>query len=66
MNKSGTPSTGYPLGSPGRAAGGERNTPGSINLNLDGRRLTSPLQGFGPLFEKRYRVRLVGVQSFRG
>jgi hypothetical protein len=35
--------------------------PGSINLNLDGKRLTSPLQGFGPLWQKTYQIRLSGV-----
>ena len=35
--------------------------PGAENLNMDGRRLTGPLQGFGPLWEKVYRVRLKGV-----
>lgn len=35
--------------------------PGAINLNMEGRRLTGPLQGFGPLWEKVYEVRLEGV-----
>jgi hypothetical protein len=35
---------------------------GAINLNVAGHRLVGPLQGFGPLWKKRYRVRLVGVE----
>jgi hypothetical protein len=35
--------------------------PGSINLNLEGKRLTSPLHGFGPLWQKTYMIRLSGV-----
>lgn len=30
----------------------------AINLNVEGRRVVSPLQGFGPLWQKTYRVRL--------
>jgi hypothetical protein len=33
----------------------------AINLNVDGRRLTGPLQGFGQLWQKTYRIRLKGV-----
>jgi len=37
-----------------------RNPPaGAVNKNVDGRTLSGPLQGFGPLWEKRYRIRLV-------
>lgn len=32
------------------------------NLNVDGRHLTSPLNGFGQLWQKTYRVALTGVQ----
>ena len=35
---------------------------GAINLNLNGRQITSPLQGFGRLWLRTYRVRLSGVQ----
>jgi hypothetical protein len=31
---------------------------GAVNLNVDGRRPTSPLQGFGRLWQKTYRVRI--------
>ena len=31
---------------------------GAINLNVDGRRLTSPIQGFGKMWQKTYQVRL--------
>ena len=33
---------------------------GAVNLNLDGREVMSPMQGFGPLWQKTYRVRLTG------
>ena len=29
----------------------------ALNLNVQGRYLLNPLQGFGPLYRKRYRVR---------
>ncbi|MBA3251391.1 MAG: hypothetical protein H0T66_14055 [Geodermatophilaceae bacterium] len=31
---------------------------GAVNLNVEGRRLTGPLQGFGTMWQKTYRVRL--------
>ncbi len=31
---------------------------GAINLNVDGRRLTSPIQGFGQLWQRTFRVAL--------
>jgi len=34
---------------------------GATNLNVDGREVVSPMQGFGPLWQKTYRVRLTGV-----
>lgn len=34
---------------------------GAINLNVDGRQITNPLQGFGQLWQKTYRVRLSGA-----
>ncbi len=34
---------------------------GAINLNVEGRRLTGPLQGFGQLWQKTYRIRLEGT-----
>jgi hypothetical protein len=33
----------------------------AINLNVEGRRLTGPLRGFGQLWQKTYRVRLDGI-----
>lgn len=33
---------------------------GAINLNVEGRQVVSPLQGFGQLWQKTYRVRLSG------
>lgn len=35
---------------------------GAMNLNVEGRQLTSPLQGFGQLWQKTYQVRLNGTQ----
>lgn len=35
--------------------------PEAINLNVTGRRPTSPLQGFGQLWQKTYRIRLEGT-----
>ena len=34
---------------------------GAININVEGRRLTGPLQGFGQLWQKTYEVRLAGA-----
>jgi hypothetical protein len=34
---------------------------GAVNLNVDGHRVAGPLQGFGPLWQKTYRVRLDGA-----
>src|SRR3954454_8068752 len=31
---------------------------GAVSLNVDGRRLTSPIQGFGKMWQKTYQVRL--------
>lgn len=31
---------------------------GAINLNVDGRRLSGPLQGFGPMWQKTYRIKI--------
>src|SRR5260370_9048494 len=33
---------------------------GALNLNVDGRQITSPLQGFGQMWQKTYRVSLKG------
>jgi hypothetical protein len=35
---------------------------GAINLNVDGRRVMSPLQGFGQMWQKNYRIRLTGTK----
>ena len=35
---------------------------GAANVNVQGRREVGPLQGFGKLWQKTYRVRLAGVQ----
>ena len=39
---------------------GER--PGALNLNVDGKGLTGPLQGFGAMWQKTYRVSLAGAE----
>ena len=36
---------------------------GAVNLNVEGRQVVSPLQGFGPLWQKTLRVRLSGVTA---
>lgn len=35
---------------------------GASNLNLEGRQMVSPLQGFGQLWRKTYRIRLEGAE----
>jgi pyruvate/2-oxoglutarate dehydrogenase complex dihydrolipoamide dehydrogenase (E3) component/anti-anti-sigma regulatory factor len=35
--------------------------PGALNLNLDGRQAIGPIDGFGPMWEKTYRIRLADV-----
>jgi hypothetical protein len=39
-----------------------RTPTGALNLNVDGRRTTSPLQGFGQIWQKTFRIRLNGAQ----
>lgn len=36
---------------------------GAINLNVEGRHLTGPLQGFGQLWQKVYKIRLSGANA---
>ncbi|MET0760927.1 MAG: hypothetical protein ABWZ63_01180 [Thermoleophilaceae bacterium] len=36
----------------------EQKPEGALNLNVEGRRLTSPIHGFGKMWQKTYRVRL--------
>lgn len=36
---------------------------GAVNLNVEGRRVVGPLQGFGPMWQKTYRVRMAGSES---
>jgi hypothetical protein len=31
---------------------------GAVNINVEGRRLTSPIQGFGKMWQKTYQVRI--------
>jgi hypothetical protein len=35
--------------------------PGAVNLNVDGRQVVGPLQGFGPMWQKTYSTRLSGA-----
>jgi hypothetical protein len=35
---------------------------GAMALNLDGRQVASPIQGFGPMWQRTYRIQLAGVQ----
>jgi hypothetical protein len=37
--------------------------PGGAAINVSGRRPTSPIQGFGRMWQKTYRVRLVGADT---
>jgi hypothetical protein len=34
---------------------------GALNLNVDGKLVVGPLQGFGPMWQKTYRIRLTGA-----
>ena len=36
---------------------------GALNLNVEGRRTVGPLQGFGKMWQKTYRVRLEGIDA---
>jgi hypothetical protein len=36
---------------------------GAVNINVDGRRVVGPLQGFGQLWQKTYWVRLTGLKA---
>ncbi len=36
---------------------------GAINRNVDGRQAVGPLQGFGQLWQKTYRIRLAGISA---
>ena len=40
--------------------------PGAVNLNVEGRRVVNPLLGFGPMWQKTYRVRLTGANITAG
>jgi hypothetical protein len=41
----------------------DQQTEGGVNLNVTGRRVMSPIQGFGQMWEKTYTVRLVGASE---
>ena len=36
---------------------------GALNINVDGRQVVGPLQGFGQLWQKTYWVRLTGLKA---
>ncbi len=40
--------------------------PGAVNLNVDGRRVVGPLQGFGAMWQKVYTIRLMGASARPG
>lgn len=40
--------------------------PDAINLNVNGRNVVSPMQGFGKMWQKTYRIRLEGVSVTPG
>lgn len=70
MDNPGTPTSGTPSGQPRDAANwAQRGTDlrvsdapeSAINLNVDGRRVVSPMQGFGKMWQKTYRIRLEGA-----
>ncbi|HUS13877.1 MAG TPA: hypothetical protein VM536_02560 [Chloroflexia bacterium] len=39
---------------------------GAVNLNVEGRRVVGPVQGFGPLWQKTFRLRLAGANVTPG
>jgi hypothetical protein len=39
----------------------EQAPAGALNLNVQGKQVTSPIQGFGKMWQKTYRVRLTGL-----
>ena len=49
------------LGEAGRPPRGDGRRAGAAGINVAGRRPTSPVQGFGRMWQKTYRVRLEGV-----
>jgi hypothetical protein len=40
----------------------ERTPTGALNLNVEGRRTTSPMQGFGQMWQKTFQIRLYGAE----
>ena len=41
----------------------DRTPTGALNLNVEGRHALSPLQGFGQLWQKTFRIRLTGAST---
>ena len=39
---------------------------GALNINVEGKRLASPIQGFGKMWQKTYQVRLPGERRVAG
>lgn len=44
----------------------QRTPTGALNLNVDGRHVLGPLQGFGQLWQKTFRIRLKGLKLTAG
>src|SRR6266852_6960115 len=40
-----------------------RTPTGALNLNVEGHQLTGPLQGFGQLWQRTFRIRLNGASA---
>jgi hypothetical protein len=59
--KASTPETGSAWAAPVKTLKVGSLPSEAVNLNVEGRQLTGPLQGFGQLWQKTYRVRLSGV-----
>jgi anti-anti-sigma regulatory factor len=58
---SGAAKKGSPWAKPGASLKVSKKKQGELNLNVDGRCVVGPVQGFGQLWEKIYRVRLTGI-----
>jgi hypothetical protein len=43
-----------------------RTPTGALNLNVDGRHILGPLQGFGQLWKKTFRIQLNGQRQIAG
>ena len=48
------------LGQPVDRLTGPRRAGRGVNLNVEGRQVTGPVQGFGQMWQKTYTIRLTG------